>query len=353
MEIPVTGYPPVESSSLSGGSLSAIDDWITINVGGKLFQTCRSTIALDKNCMLAKMLSSDSMWKSRKDENGAYLLDRDPIYFGPILNYLRTAKVIIDPFISVEGVFQEAEYFQIESLIEQLQPANRADLTRKEVVTNRKNLQFAHLRLMSVDFSAMDLSHEIFYKSNLKNATFRTSTIESTVFEMAEASLVNFSMTAAKSANFRNANLKEAQFNFSDLTAANFCAAILESASFEGANCQSALFQRAILVNANFQRSNMKDAKFQYADLKGANFSGAKICGNCHFSRSDLRGANGIDWEQIEKFGAGKAKVTMEQYDAIPLSNERKRALNLKVIEPNLLQADKKTSLKDSSEWPN
>ena len=40
------------------------------------------------------------------DSNGAFLFDRDPKYFGPILNYLRTNRLIVDAGISYEGLLQ-------------------------------------------------------------------------------------------------------------------------------------------------------------------------------------------------------------------------------------------------------
>lgn len=45
---------------------------------------------------------------SRQDHKGAYLIDRSPTYFEPLLNYLRHDQVILDSNVNIAGI-----YFQI------------------------------------------------------------------------------------------------------------------------------------------------------------------------------------------------------------------------------------------------
>ena len=91
-------------------------EWVHLNVGGTLFTTSRSTLSVAPESFLSRLCQEDSVLLSLKDEKGAYMIDRDPYYFSPILNYLRHGKLVLDKNVSEEGVLEEAEFYNIPSL---------------------------------------------------------------------------------------------------------------------------------------------------------------------------------------------------------------------------------------------
>lgn len=108
----------IESSlaKLSLNRCSEVSDWITLNVGGRYFTTSRSTLqSKEPLSMLARMFADDNnmylMNPSATDSRGAYLIDRSPEYFEPILNYLRHGEVIIDKYVNPRGVLEEAVFY--------------------------------------------------------------------------------------------------------------------------------------------------------------------------------------------------------------------------------------------------
>uniref|UniRef100_A0A8C6S282 Potassium channel tetramerisation domain containing 2 n=1 Tax=Nannospalax galili TaxID=1026970 RepID=A0A8C6S282_NANGA len=78
----------------------------------------RQTLGREPKSFLCRLCcQEDPELDSDKDETGAYLIDRDPTYFGPILNYLRHGKLIITKELAEEGVLEEAEFYNIASLV--------------------------------------------------------------------------------------------------------------------------------------------------------------------------------------------------------------------------------------------
>ena len=63
--------------------------------------------------MLAAMFDPERGHCAEKQEDDSFFIDRDPKYFRPVLNFLRTNKVHIDKNVSCSGVLEEAIYFNI------------------------------------------------------------------------------------------------------------------------------------------------------------------------------------------------------------------------------------------------
>ncbi|XP_061837160.1 BTB/POZ domain-containing protein KCTD2 isoform X1 [Nerophis lumbriciformis] len=91
--------------------------WVRLNVGGTYFVTTKQTLCREPKSFLFRLCQDDPDLDSDKDQTGAYLIDRDPTYFGPILNYLRHGKLILDKNLAEEGVLEEAEFYNIASLV--------------------------------------------------------------------------------------------------------------------------------------------------------------------------------------------------------------------------------------------
>ncbi|XP_064170188.1 BTB/POZ domain-containing protein KCTD5-like [Anguilla rostrata] len=92
------GHSPGEGAP--GASSSK---WVRLNVGGTYFLTTRQTLCREPKSFLYRLCQADPDLDSDKDETGAYLIDRDPTYFGPVLNYLRHGKLVLNKDLTEEG----------------------------------------------------------------------------------------------------------------------------------------------------------------------------------------------------------------------------------------------------------
>ena len=100
---------------------------VKLNVGGHYFTTSRQTLTRDPNSMLAAMFTGKFEMEPRGD--GAFFIDRDGTHFRFILNYLRTGKLTSpEGEAALKELQEEAEFYQIEGLIEKLK-VNSESLT--------------------------------------------------------------------------------------------------------------------------------------------------------------------------------------------------------------------------------
>ena len=110
---------------------------------GQLFLTTRATLQYEPDSMLARMFSGELV-PGAKDENGAFMIDRSPKYFEPILNYLRTGELNIDPNVNKESVIAEAKYFGLQNLVDKFDEENEDndfDLEPNTVVLELSSLR--------------------------------------------------------------------------------------------------------------------------------------------------------------------------------------------------------------------
>jgi len=108
------------SSSPSSSVQQTTSSFVTLNVGGTTFLTTKTTLQKDPKSFLARLIDDRNDLVSCKDPSGALLIDRDPQYFAPVLNFLRHGKLVLNKDIAEEGVLEEAEFYGVVELIKLL-----------------------------------------------------------------------------------------------------------------------------------------------------------------------------------------------------------------------------------------
>ncbi|KAG7491526.1 hypothetical protein MATL_G00004490 [Megalops atlanticus] len=111
-----TSHTIGNSSGINPGTGGNNGKWVRLNVGGTVFLTTRQTLLKEQTSFLYRLCQQQDL-HSDTDETGAYVIDRDPTYFGPILNYLRHGKLVYNKELAEEGVLEEAEFYNITPLI--------------------------------------------------------------------------------------------------------------------------------------------------------------------------------------------------------------------------------------------
>lgn len=123
-------------------------EWVRLNIGGQYFVTTKTTLCKNAHSFFYKLLQDDPSVSlmTDKDDSGAYLIDRDPQYFPPILNYLRHGKLVIEKNLIEEGVLEEAEFYNIQELInlvkERIKERDEKKSTQQNVKRVYRVIQF-------------------------------------------------------------------------------------------------------------------------------------------------------------------------------------------------------------------
>ncbi|XP_072025798.1 BTB/POZ domain-containing protein KCTD9-like [Amphiura filiformis] len=281
---------------------SSHNDWVTLNVGGVHFTTTRITLAgRESDTMLARMFADEGIpWHSAVDHTGAYLIDRSPRYFEPILNYLRHGELILDDGVSPSGVLEEAKFFGITSIIKQLEemvkskepPSDHSAITRREFVKLLKGVAVnGELRCQGMNFAGADLS-----KLDLRFINFKMANLSG-----ANLTLANLSYCSLERANLSGANMDGANLQGVKMVLANLEGASLRNCNFEDpcgskANLEGVNMKGVNLEDSQMTGVNLRVATLKNANLKNSNLRWAVLAGtdleNCNLTGSDLQDAN-------------------------------------------------------------
>lgn len=92
---------------------------IKLNIGGIKYMTTKSTLTRISFSFFSNLL--EGLLPSTKDEEGYYFIDREGLYFSPILNYMRTGQIIVPSNIPIEALLQEADFYLLPDLWMKLQ----------------------------------------------------------------------------------------------------------------------------------------------------------------------------------------------------------------------------------------
>ncbi|XP_058869628.1 BTB/POZ domain-containing protein KCTD9-like isoform X1 [Acipenser ruthenus] len=326
---------PQEDVKTAEEPSGANTDWLTLNIGGRCFTTTRTTLVnKEPDSMLAHMfqdrggslvasslsktrafkgipplfsppalpcfLSPSELWGNKQDPRGAYLIDRSPEYFEPILNYLRHGQLIVNEGINLLGVLEEARFFGIEQLAEQLEvaiknsqpPEDHSPISRKEFVrfllaTPTKS----ELRCQGLNFSGADLS-----RLDLRYINFKMANLSRCNLTHANLCCANLERADLSGANLEGANLQGVKMLCSNAEGASLRGCNFEDpsglkANLEGANLKNVDMEGSQMTGINLRVATLKNAKLKNCNLRGATLAGTDL-ENCDLSGCDLQEAN-------------------------------------------------------------
>lgn len=87
---------------------------IRLNIGGVQYTTTRATLSSRGSNFFGPLF--DGKFGQLKDAFGAYFIDRNGRWFGPILDYLRQGVLLLPSDVKIEQIVEEAKFYAIDLL---------------------------------------------------------------------------------------------------------------------------------------------------------------------------------------------------------------------------------------------
>ncbi|XP_035672966.1 BTB/POZ domain-containing protein KCTD7-like [Branchiostoma floridae] len=131
---------------------------ISLNVGGRHFDTTLSTLLKYEDSMLAAMFSGRHRVVTDKD--GRYFIDRDGSHFGHILEFLRQDK--LPPPDVAKNVHEDAEFYGLHLLCETLKKSSATLFLESVLMKRRTDFREAYPNLTSLTLEVLDEAHRKF-----------------------------------------------------------------------------------------------------------------------------------------------------------------------------------------------
>uniref|UniRef100_A0A4W5LKH0 Potassium channel tetramerization domain containing 9a n=1 Tax=Hucho hucho TaxID=62062 RepID=A0A4W5LKH0_9TELE len=277
---------PQNDVKATDGLPRAHTDWLTLNIGGRLFTTTRP-IGISLLILLPSTFFD--VWGNKQDEHGAYLIDRSPEYFEPILNYLRHGQLIINEGINLLGVLEEARFFGIEQLADQLEVAIKVTnswTTLPSLDNALLNIRCSGLNFSGADLSRLDLRYINFKMANLSRCNLTHANLCCSNLERADLSGANLD-----GANLQGVKMLCSNAEGASLKGCNFEDPSGLKANLEGANLKGVDMEGSQMTGINLRVATLKNAKLKNCNLRGATLAGTDL-ENCDLSGCDLQEAN-------------------------------------------------------------
>ena len=283
------------------GDLDDEGEWVSLQFDDKVVTVLRSTLTRQPGTLFEALFREGSPTRATVARNVThparpFLFDRSPQYVLPLINFLRSGELVIDPGVNARGVYLEAQYWGMDDAVALLDgttaplvappkpdelaaatvaPPPRVQYTRGDVeralmsTTTEARLRFAGMCFDGADLSDLDLSNVDFRRAKLDGADLSRCVLTGALMDHC----------SARGAVLRNATLRLVHASHAD-----FCDAILDGASACGADFTGSLFVAAQLrtvdlAGATLEGCNLTNSVLAGAQIKGANLRRAVLLG--------------------------------------------------------------------------